>query len=375
MQTSHLLSLLAGTLLPAILISVSMCYLLRKCAQKFSWIDEPGGHKSHTSAVPLGGGWGIWTAMLIPLLLALLLCWQVERFADILPALMKSHAAGVISKADEVLIFLVGGTLLATLGFVDDLRRIPWQIRLSLQFLIVATVVGLTGWQVTIFWDMPQLTFILTVFWGVALINSFNMLDNMDGLSAGSGLIIALILATSLLSGPFPEQQQPQLFVGALLLLLAGGLIGFLCHNYYPARLYMGDAGSYVIGYTIAICSVLATYTSADLPRMHAVLTPLCLLALPLYDMLTVLWIRWREGDSLFAGDQRHFSHRLVELGFSPLQAVWIIYLLTAACGLGAFLLRYVPGMGAMIIFLQISAILLAVSLLESRARVRNENR
>ena len=123
--------------------------------------------------------------------------------------------------------------------------------------------------------------------------------------------------------------------------MLAGALAGFWWYNKPPATIFMGDVGSYFIGFSIATATLMATFAGEGLPR-HAVLAPLCVLAVPIYDTLSVIAIRLRAGRSPFEGDRNHFSHRLIALGLSPKQAVWTIYLLSAACGLGALLL--LPG-------------------------------
>src|SRR5690606_6115519 len=113
----------------------------------------------------------------------------------------------------------------------------------------------------------------------------------------------------------------------------------FLWHNRPTARLFMGDAGSYFVGFSVAICTLLATFTGYGGQAQHAVLAPLVVMAVPLYDTATVVWIRLREGRSPFHADKNHFSHRLVELGLTKGQAVLTIYLTTVTCGLGALLL------------------------------------
>ena len=164
------------------------------------------------------------------------------------------------------------------------------------------------------------------------------------------------------------ENQGPQLFVGAFLLVYVGSLLGFLWHNRPPARLFMGDAGSYFIGYLLATSTLSATFAGDNLPQ-HAILAPLCVLAVPLYDTVTVIWIRLRNGKSPFEGDKNHFSHRLVDLGMTKPQAVATIYLATATCGLGALLLHQVNGFGALIVLLLIGCVLLLVAILEAAAR------
>ena len=148
-----------------------------------------------------------------------------------------------------------------------------------------------------------------------------------------------------------------------------GALVGFLWHNYPPAKLFMGDAGSYLIGYFLAIATLTATFAGGNLLR-HAILAPLCVLAVPLYDTMTVVLIRLRAGRSPFVGDKSHFSHRLVELGMTKTQAVLTIYLATATCGLGALLLHRVDdAFGAGIILLLVGCVLVLVGILETTGR------
>jgi UDP-GlcNAc:undecaprenyl-phosphate GlcNAc-1-phosphate transferase len=215
---------------------------------------------------------------------------------------------------------------------------------------------------------------VVSVLWIVALINSFNMLDNMDGLSAGVAAIASAMLAAVLLSTPDPATSQPQLFVAGFLLVLVGSLLGFLWHNRPPARIFMGDAGSYFIGFYVAVATIMATFSGGDLPR-HSILAPLCVMAVPLYDMASVILIRLRQGRSPFEADKNHFSHRLVDLGMTKVQAVLTIYLMTATCGLSALLLHQVDAAGAVIIVLLVTCVLLLVGILETTVRSAQNQR
>jgi UDP-GlcNAc:undecaprenyl-phosphate GlcNAc-1-phosphate transferase len=195
------------------------------------------------------------------------------------------------------------------------------------------------------------------------------MLDNMDGLSGGVAALGSAILAAVLLTMPDPETGSPQYFVAGFLLVVVGAVIGFLAHNRPPARIFMGDAGSYFLGFCVAVATLLATFAGYQSPQRHTILAPLCVLAVPLYDLTTVLWIRLREGRSPFVGDKSHFSHRLVELGMTKPQAVLTIYLTTATCGLGALLLHQVNAYGAAVIVFIVLCILALVAVLETAAR------
>ena len=174
---------------------------------------------------------------------------------------------------------------------------------------------------------------LLTVCWFIVIINAFNFLDNMDGLSAGMAWIcLAFFTVCGLMAG--------QVFVPALACVLLGAIGGFWAFNFPPARIFMGDAGSLVIGYFLAIVSVLTTYYQSghDTPP-YALAMPLVILAVPLYDFVTVVTIRIAEGRSPLKGDQRHFSHRLMQRGLDRRLAVLTIYLATATTGLTATLL------------------------------------
>jgi UDP-GlcNAc:undecaprenyl-phosphate GlcNAc-1-phosphate transferase len=159
-----------------------------------------------------------------------------------------------------------------------------------------------------------------------------------------------------------------------VLLGLIGALGGFLVHNRYPARLFMGDAGSNFLGFLLGAMTVAGTYYRYD-PSVSpfSVLAPLLVMAVPLYDSASVILIRLREGRSPFVGDRRHFSHRLVERGLTPPQAVRTINLVTLAGGLGALLLHRLDTVGAMIVVAAQTVCLLGVVAILEVSAVRPE--
>jgi UDP-GlcNAc:undecaprenyl-phosphate GlcNAc-1-phosphate transferase len=282
---------------------------------------------------------------------------------------MSEQLPGLRAKAIEIWALLAGGTVLMVLGLADDKFNLRWTIRLGIEFAVAAFIVYWQGLQLTAFIDSTFITSMLSVIWIVTLINSFNMLDNMDGLSGGVAAISAAMLGGMLLIEPAGVTARPQLFVAAMLFVLVGALLGFLRHNWAPAKIFMGDGGSYFVGYWIAISSLLATYSSYQSDSRHAVLAPLCVLAIPLYDTVSVIWIRLREGRSPFEGDKRHFSHRLVDLGFSKRNAVLTIYLATLTCSMGALLLPRTDTFGAGLIVGMVLCIVGMVAVLEQRTR------
>ncbi|MCC6512102.1 MAG: undecaprenyl/decaprenyl-phosphate alpha-N-acetylglucosaminyl 1-phosphate transferase, partial [Pirellulaceae bacterium] len=322
--------------------------------------------------IPLGGGLGIWAGVALTFAVGTLAVWLMHdqaSFSGWLPEQLSRHLDGLMAKAPAVWGILAGGTILMLLGLADDRRGLAWQIRIAIEFAVEAFCVYFLNIRFTAFIDAPWLTGLLSVFWIVALINSFNMLDNMDGLSGGVAVIATTMLAIMLLTQADTPARGPQLFVAAMLLVLVGALLGFLKHNWPPAKIFMGDAGSYFVGYWIAVATLLATYAGSQGARPHAVLAPLCVLAIPLYDMLSVIWIRLSEGRSPFEGDKRHFSHRLVDLGMTKKQAVLTIYLATATCSLGALLLPRIDMVGAFIVVLSTLSVLGLVGVLETVGR------
>jgi len=360
----------AACVVPSLLVAAIGGYLLRRFAPRWNLVDRPGDRKIHDRAMPLGGGLAIWLGVVAPLAVGQIVIWLVHGgLVDVaaLPQLAQDHLAGLLAQSHRLWTLLIAATVLMLLGLADDVRGVAWPVRLVVQTLVALLMVW-QGWRLTLFLDMPLLTALLSVVWIVGLINSFNMLDNMDGLSAGVAAIAAGILAAVMLLGPNPEADGPQLFVAGFLLVLLGALLGFLWHNHAPARLFMGDAGSYFIGFCLACATLSATFAGDGVPR-HAILAPLCVLAVPIYDTMTVVFIRLRQGRSPFVGDKSHFSHRLVELGLSRKQAVWTIYLATATCGLGALLLHEVQLLGAAVVLTMVAGVLVIAAILETTGR------
>jgi UDP-GlcNAc:undecaprenyl-phosphate/decaprenyl-phosphate GlcNAc-1-phosphate transferase len=373
--------LVLGSLLPSLLVCWAAAWLVRRLGPRWGLVDRPGQRKVHTQPMPTGGGLAIWLGVVTPFAVGQALLWLLlstsgpaVAAAIGLPESIAVHLPGLLQQSGNLWTMLAGGTVLAALGLIDDVRPLDWKLRLSVQAGVALAMVVL-GWRMTLFIDAPLLTGALSVVWIVLLINSFNMLDNMDGLSAGVAAIAAAMLAAVMFAAPRPDNDQPQLFVGGFLIVILGALLGFLLHNRPPARLFMGDAGSYLIGYLLAMGTLTATFAGGNMPQ-HAILAPLCVLAVPLYDTLTVVLIRLRAGRSPFVGDKSHFSHRLVELGMTKPQAVLTIYLTTATCGLGALLLHQVNLAGAAVVLLLVVCTLLLIGILETVGRrTRNRDR
>jgi len=267
----------------------------------------------------------------------------------------------VLRHTETAVFVFIGGAILVVLGLADDLRGLPVWLRLGLEFLVAGALYFFTkDIQITFFSPYAWMPFLLTVFWIVGITNSFNLLDNMDGLSAGVALIVSgLLLWVALTTDP------PQYFLCVLLLPFIGALIGFLLFNFPPASIFMGDAGSLFLGYFVAVLATICTFTSYPEMNIVAATMPLLILAVPLYDTASVILIRWRRGYSIFRADKNHLSHRLVGLGFSQRDAVLTIYLLTFCCGVGAVLADQLTELGTALILVQVFGFLQLTALLE----------
>lgn len=351
----------SGLLASAFALSLCLCALVRLLAPRIGLVDRPGGRKAHEKITPLGGGVAIWLTVLLVLICgAAVLQWG----ADHLPIEVQRHVGGLRERSGELFGIMALATLIMLMGLADDKKALsPWP-RLMIQVLLASVFVAVWG-RVTLF--MPNapffrvLTSVITVIWIVGLTNSFNFLDNMDGLAASVGLIAALLFATA-------QIAVDSWFVPAVLMILVGALGGFLYHNVHPARLFMGDAGSNFLGFLLGALTVAGTFTrpyeKGSSP--FSVLAPLLVMAVPLYDTCSVIMIRLREGRSPFQPDRRHFSHRLVDRGLSSPRAVATIDLVTLASGLGAVLLHQMNAAGAVVVVAQTVCLLGIVAVLEA---------
>ncbi len=338
-------------------VGTALSSLARKIAPRFGLVDKPGGRKAHLAPTPMAGGVAIWLTMIAMLGLGAL---ALAIFRSSFPPELAVHVSGLWSRGPELLVILGLATVIMLMGLIDDRFGLHWLPRLLIQCGLATALVAY-GVRMTLFWpfNSPILTGALTVLWIVGLTNAFNFLDNMDGLAASVGLIAALLFASA-------QVMVHSLFVPAVLLVMVGALAGFLVWNRPPARLFMGDAGSNFIGFMLGSLTVAGTFTRpGEGFSPYSVLSPLLVMAVPLYDTFSVIMIRIREGRSPFQADRRHFSHRLVERGLTAPQAVMTIDLVTLAGGLGALLLPYLWAFGTAVVLAQTACLLGVVAILE----------
>lgn len=366
-------ALILGLLSCSFIVSLLSTGVVKRLAPSFNFVDKPGHRKIHHIPKPLGGGIGIFLGVAIPLVAGLLAVHWLSAQPDsaalhLLHSSLWQTAAiylpGAVHQTPLALKVLAAMLLMHALGLIDDRKALGPFIKLFAQLAIVAGLVLWADLRAVTFLDQYGMgiwpSVVITTLWIVAISNAFNFLDNMDGLSAGvAAVCTAAFLATALLIG--------QWFVAAMLAMLLGALLGFLCHNFPPATIFMGDSGSLLIGLLLGVLTIRTTYLHQPLAQgWYEIFAPLIVLAVPLYDLLVVSAIRISRGKSPFVGDTNHFSHRLVARGMSRRTAVLCIYLVTGATSVAAILLPYVQNtLGAMLIFAQTLLILGVVMLLE----------
>lgn len=338
-------------------LSLILTFFMARLAHRWQILDHPAGRKSHDQATPLLGGAAIFCSFYLVLLGHLAFLTLVCPFG---PGWLQENLFRLMGEDGGIKLtgILVGGALIFILGIVDDLHVLsPWMKLLGQ--IAVALVLVFFGLRIRafVFTDIYSST-LVTVFWIVLMVNSMNLLDNMDGLSGGVSIIAA---ATFFLC---VQPYTTYFMVRILLVIFAGAVGGFLYFNLPPARIFMGDSGAMFNGYFLATVAIVGTFhLEGHSPRI-AIVAPLMALSVPLFDTLSVIYIRWRNGDSIMLGDKRHFSHRLVEVGMRPAMAVYFIYMVAALVGLNGALLPKLDMTGTAIILAQTIGIFLLIVLL-----------
>jgi len=347
-------------LIAGMALSACLTVMVRRFALKEDFVDRPGGHKGHDKPVALGGGIAVCLTFVLCMLMGLAAAYWVRAAQPaFVPPMLATHADGVVAKAPTALAICGAALVLCVVGALDDRQSLSIGVRLGVQIGVALVLTLLFELRVMTHWPLP-LSVGVSAFWILLLINSMNFLDNMDGLSSGVAAIAGGVFATAAaLSG--------QLFVPACAWLLVGALLGFLPFNFHPARMYLGDAGSTVVGLLLAVITILTTFTSPALgDQPFAVVAPLMVMAVPLYDTASVFWLRRRAGVPIWSGDRRHFSHRLVQRGMSVPKAVLVIWLATLVTALPTLLLPRADWQMAMIIGLQTLLVVMLLALIES---------
>jgi UDP-GlcNAc:undecaprenyl-phosphate GlcNAc-1-phosphate transferase len=292
---------------------------------RINLVDDPGHRKIHSTPTPLAGGLAVLTGLLLPLLGAIVLLMMNGQHItneDLL-------TYGMNKRAWQLIAIALGGIGMVVLGLLDDKHELKPLTKFSCQFAL-ALLVAAAGVRITLFVPNVAFHYAITILWLVTMINAFNFMDNMNGLCAGLGAIGAGLFAIL-------AALQGQYLVALIAFLTCGALLGFLPHNFPTARAFLGDSGSHLVGYLLAVLAILPHFYHEDQPRRLAVLTPLLVLAVPLADLVWVVLLRTRKGQPFYIGDTNHLSHRLVRFGLSRATAVILIWIFALAIGALAF--------------------------------------
>ena len=355
------IALLAGSFV----LSAALTGVTKKLAVRAGFVAHPAPDRYHRSVIPLGGGIAIFGALSTVILAAIVvvkflvapgrLGWLAERTTI--------DPGDFLARMNELLVIWLSVLVLFAMGLWDDKKRLGPFFKLAVQFAVAIAAAAFGEVRVEFFLESKAVASVLSAVWIVLIINAFNFLDNMDGASAGMAVIVSSILfAAAAFSG--------QILVGGLAIVFVGTLLGFLVFNFPPATIFMGDAGSLVVGFFVALLSLRTTYYhEAQSGAWYPVFMPLVVMAVPLYDFISVTLLRLSQGKSPFVGDTQHFSHRLKRHGLTDTQTVLVLYLATLCTGLGATFLYQVNRVGAVLIFIQTILVLAIIAVFETRSR------
>ena len=313
--------LYVATFLGAIVFSLLLVPAVREYARSRRIHDNPGGHKSHSTPVPYLGG----VAMVAAFSVAMVIGVMVRRAAQLDDGAVRISFGNLLQQGDglvrELAVVLGVALTFSVMGLVDDLRGLsPW-FRFIVGLCLAVSVV-----MFGISFESPLPTwadYAITVVWILGMTNAFNLLDNIDGLAAGTAAVAA---GSFFFIAVLNDQQYSAL----LAIGLAGAMLGFLRSNFHPATIYMGDAGSLFIGFMMAYLGLKMRTTTTEVPQLFA---PVVVLGVAVLDTTVVVVSRVRRGVSPFTGGQDHLSHRFLRLGLSVRRAVTALLVGSVALG------------------------------------------
>ena len=305
----------------AFLASLLALPLWRQWALRVNLVDEPGRRKIHDQPVPLAGGFAVLTGILLPVIAGA----ACIGFGVVKVSSASLLAYGLERRGLELAAIACGAVAVTLLGWLDDKHELKPLPKFAGQFLI-ALLVAVACKRITLFVHSEIFSYTITILWLLTVINAFNFMDNMNGLCAGVGAIGAFFFG--LIAGADGEY-----LVATVAFLMFGALLGFLPWNFPKARAFLGDAGSHLVGYLLAVMAILPHFYSKQNPHPLAVFSPLLVLAVPLADLARVAVARTFQGRPFWVGDTNHLSHWLVRKGLSRMRAVLLIWLAAVLVG------------------------------------------
>ena len=345
-----------GAWLATALVATVLTRIARDLAPRLGFVDKPlnEAHKQHASITPVFGGAAMLSAWLLCIgggaAVALLL-------RHLLPESIAEHLANAGAVSGRLLIIVGCATGMSLLGLIDDrLALKAWQKFLGQ--IVFAGIAAAWGVRITALFGSPIITWGLTVFWILLIVNALNFLDNMDGLAAGISALAAFLFL-------FTAAARGQHFVAVLAAVTCGAASGFLVYNRPKASIFMGDAGSHFLGFNLAVIGALTTFYTQESRTLAPLLTPVLILGVPIFDTFAVILIRIRAGHPIYVADNRHISHRFQHLGLSRPIAALLVCLLSFTVGCGAVALIWLPPAGAAVVLLQSALVFVIISIIQ----------
>ncbi len=306
--------------------------LWRKWCWRTNLVDDPRDRKNydapkiHSDAIPLAGGFAVLTGILLPLIAGAI----AIKFGIVKISSANLIAHGLERRGFELAIISFGAIAMTLLGWFDDKHELKPLPKFAGQFLI-ALLVAKFGLRITLFVHSEIFSYAITILWLLTVINAFNFMDNMNGLCAGLGAIGSLIFA-------IVAAANGEYLVATIEFLVCGALLGFLPWNFPNSKAFLGDAGSHLVGYLLAVMAILPHFYSKENPNKIAVLSPLLVLAIPLADLAQVVIWRTLHSKPFWIGDTNHLSHWLTRQNLSRTHTVLLIWLLAVMIGVLAAL-------------------------------------
>ncbi|HHW30897.1 MAG TPA: undecaprenyl/decaprenyl-phosphate alpha-N-acetylglucosaminyl 1-phosphate transferase [Clostridiaceae bacterium] len=327
----------------AFIVSFSATPVAKKIAFKIGAVDYPkDARRIHNKPIALFGGAAIITGFLITIFYNLI----VETDIFIPDRRLWGLLAGVV--------------IIVIMGIIDDIKHIGAKTKLLFQILAAITVVLISDTKISVFTNpfseqgyielSDYISYPLTILWIVGITNAINLIDGLDGLAAGVSSISSLSLFFVSVLG---VSLEPGHNISILTAALAGATLGFLPFNFNPAKIFMGETGSAFLGFTLGVISIqgmLKSYATIS------IVIPLLVLGLPIFDTALAIIRRLINGKPVMTADRGHLHHKLIDMGLSQKQSVMILYLASAALGLGAIVLANKGALSAVILLITISA-------------------
>src|SRR3989339_1618918 len=283
-------------------------------------VDQPNARKVHISPVPRLGGAGIFLGFAFAIVFALLWAWYFGMHIKFLP----------------IFGILISSFIIFAVGAVDDIKGLKPLTKFVWQLLASAVVLFLGGeinfisnpfngiFPLTLFLSVP-----LTLIWLTGVTNAINLSDGLDGLATG----VAAISAGTLF---FVALRTHEIGAAIILLSITGAALGFLRYNFFPAKIFLGDSGSYLLGFLLAASAIMGVFKTT---LVVALIIPLLILGVPIFDTIFAIGRRLGNGKSPFAADNKHIHHMLLRAGFTHREAVFAIYIACFLLSIGALLM------------------------------------